>query len=30
MKKRPPRAAIANPSPTFIIAPVSDATRPNP
>ena len=30
MKKSPPRAAIAKPSPTLIIAPVSDATRPNP
>ena len=30
MKKSPPRAAIANPKLTFIIAPVSDATRPNP
>ena len=30
MKKSPPRAAIAKPSPTLMIAPVSDATRPNP
>lgn len=30
MKNSPPRAAIARPSPTFMIAPVSDATSPNP